>query len=98
MSNAPITCSRNSNLNFRTIEDTVVPLHYPIRDVRTGEEIRELLITKGTSVYLGLSAANRSTAIWGPDAAKFAPERWMGKMGANATLDDIKMPAVYSNM
>ncbi|KAF5368275.1 hypothetical protein D9615_010373 [Tricholomella constricta] len=87
----------------QTIEDTVVPLQYPIRDEATGKVTNELLITKGTAVYLGLAAANRSTAIWGADAGEFRPERWMGKAGhdlASATAEGkgTRLPGLYSNM
>jgi len=62
---------------LRMIEDCLVPLHFPIRNSKTGVETKELLITKGTSVHIGLGAANRSGAIWGPDASKLEPERWL---------------------
>ncbi|RDB16544.1 hypothetical protein Hypma_002917 [Hypsizygus marmoreus] len=82
----------------RAIEDTVVPLQYPIRDVKTGQEMHEILITKGTHVYVGLAAANRSAAIWGPDASVFRPERWFGKMGHESTAENTRLPGLYSNM
>jgi cytochrome P450 len=71
----------------------MVPLTYPIRSTITGEETKELLIQQGTAVYLGLSAANRSTAIWGPDAAEFKPERWF-----NRGPSESKLPGAYSGM
>jgi cytochrome P450 len=71
----------------------MVPLTYPIRSTITGEEIKELLIQQGTAVYLGLSAANRSTAIWGPDASEFKPERWL-----NRSQTESKLPGAYSGM
>jgi cytochrome P450 len=76
------------------MEDTVVPLQFSIRD-NTGAMIHELPIAKGTAVYLGLAAANRSTAIWGPDATEYKPERWLDKEG---TADNTKLPGIYSNM
>lgn len=82
----------------RTIEDTVVPLQFPICDARTGKTTRDLLVTKGTPVYLGLSAANRSTSIWGPDAAQFKPERWINKLGQESTFENTRLPGIYSNM
>ncbi|KAJ6622971.1 cytochrome P450 [Mycena sp. CBHHK59/15] len=77
----------------QTMKDVMVPLTYPIRSTVTGEETNQLLIEKGTSVYLGLSAANRSTAIWGPDAAEFKPERWL-----NRSQNDSKLPGAYSGL
>lgn len=81
----------------QTIEDCVVPLHFPIRDPKTGVETKELLITKGTSVYVGLGAANRSAAIWGPDASELKPERWLGKAVLDGTANSVKMPGIFSN-
>ncbi|KAJ7304515.1 cytochrome P450 [Mycena albidolilacea] len=77
----------------QTTKDVMVPLTYPIRSTITGEETKELLIEQGTAVYLGLSAANRSTAIWGPDAAEFKPERWL-----NRDPSGSKLPGAYSGM
>ncbi|KAJ7031887.1 cytochrome P450 [Mycena alexandri] len=77
----------------QTIKDVMVPLTYPIRSTIAGEEVKELLIKEGTTVYLGLSSANRSTAIWGPDAAEFKPERWLKR-----TQVESKLPGTYSGM
>ncbi|KAJ7438779.1 cytochrome P450 [Mycena galericulata] len=77
---------------LRTKKDVMVPLTYPIRSTITGEETNQLLIKEGTAVYLGLSAANRSTAIWG-FATEFKPERWL-KRAAN----ESKLPGAYSGM
>jgi len=83
----------------QTMEDTVVPLQYAIRDPATGAMTRELLITKGTAVYLGLAAANRSKAMWGPDGSEFKPERWSGKLGNEVnTPGGGRLPGLYSNM
>ena len=82
----------------RTMKDTVVPLQFPFTDLRTGREVREIVITKGTPVYVGLSATNRSTALWGPDAAAFKPERWMGHRAHESTVEKIKTPGIFSNM
>ncbi|KAF8217181.1 cytochrome P450 [Mycena galopus ATCC 62051] len=77
----------------QTMKDAMVPLTYPIRSTVTGEQTKELLIEEGTAVYLGLSAANRSTAIWGPDAGQFKPERWLKRIPTEA-----KLPGAYSGM
>lgn len=79
------------------MKDTVVPLQFPITDVKTGKEINELVIYKGTPVYIGIVASNRSTALWGPDASEFKPERWMDKLAHETTIDRIKTPGIFSN-
>jgi hypothetical protein len=69
-----------------------VPLHFPIRDPSTGAVTNELFITKGTHIYVGLVAANRSKAIWGPDVHEL-----IGKAVLEATKDSVKMPGIFSN-
>ncbi|KAG6873878.1 hypothetical protein C0995_009657 [Termitomyces sp. Mi166 len=88
---------RETLRQFTTMEDRIVPLKYPVYDA-TGNKTWSLLITKGTAVYLGLAAANRSTAIWGSDANEFKPERWTGKAGHELiTNEGARLPGVYSN-
>ncbi|PPR01290.1 hypothetical protein CVT24_006365 [Panaeolus cyanescens] len=79
-------------------KDVLVPLQYPIIDTKTGKEIREIMIHEGTTVYVGISALNRSKALWGPDAAEFKPQRWMGHQAYESTLDQIKTPGIFSNI
>ena len=40
-------------------------------------------VPKGTTIILAPWAINMSTDLWGPDAAEFNPERWMGPGRAN---------------
>lgn len=80
------------------MKDTVVPLQFPITNMKTGKEIHEIIIYKGTPVYIGMGATNRSTALWGPDAAEFKPERWMGHQAHESTVKQIKTPGIFSNM
>ena len=80
------------------MQDVVVPLQFPIKDKKTGKEVREILIVKGTPVYVGLAATNRSTSLWGDDAAEFKPERWMGRQAHESTIEQIKTPGIFSNM
>jgi cytochrome P450 len=80
------------------MQDTTVPLQFWIKDKKTGKEIREIVIYKGTPVYVGLGATNRSAALWGADVAEFKPERWMGRQAHESTVEQIKTPGVFSNM
>lgn len=78
-----------------------MPLTFPIIDPKTGEETRELFIKKGTSVYVGLAPANRSKAIWGPDADLIKPERWVNKFEGQefeGVDEKIKLPGILSNV
>ena len=80
------------------MRDAVVPLQFPIKDKKTGSEINEIVVRKGTSVYIGLGATNRSNSLWGEDAAEFKPERWMGHYAHESTVEQIKTPGIFSNM
>ncbi|KDR84663.1 hypothetical protein GALMADRAFT_55583 [Galerina marginata CBS 339.88] len=82
----------------QTMQDTVIPLQYPIKDVKSGTDIREIVVRKGTPVYVGLASTNRSTALWGPDAAEFKPERWIGRQAHESTVQEVKTPGIFSNM
>ena len=57
----------------------------------------ELLMTKGTLVYVGLGATYRSAAIWGPDASELKPEQWLRKALLDGTANSAKMPGIFSN-
>ncbi|KAL0070738.1 hypothetical protein AAF712_001959 [Marasmius tenuissimus] len=81
-----------------TTEDCVVPLQFPIPGERRGTEAKELLIRKGTPIYIGLSASNRSRAIWGDDVNELKPERWLGKTILESTENGVKMPGIFSNI
>ncbi|PPQ73814.1 hypothetical protein CVT26_012155 [Gymnopilus dilepis] len=76
----------------QTMEDTLLPLQYPIKDLKTGQDVYEVFVQKGTAVYVGLSSTNRSTTIWGPDATEFKPERWIGRQAHESTVEQVKTP------
>ncbi|KAI0072733.1 cytochrome P450 [Panus rudis PR-1116 ss-1] len=58
------------------LRDTVLPLSKPIKDI-DGNLVREVPISRGTSIAIGIYGFNRSTDIWGEDAAEWKPERWL---------------------
>jgi len=76
-------------------EDVVVPLAHPVTTV-DGSQLHELLIPKDTSVFVNVRGANRDTVIWGPDAAQWRPERWLGPLPQSVV--DAHVPGVYSNL
>ncbi|KAG9009832.1 hypothetical protein FRB94_013555 [Tulasnella sp. JGI-2019a] len=59
------------------IKDDRLPLLHPIRDPKTGEEVRSIMIKEGQTFHISSMAINRDTAFWGEDASKYRPERWM---------------------
>ncbi|KAF9498262.1 cytochrome P450 [Pleurotus eryngii] len=76
-----------------TAQDTIVPLKFPIHDMAIGSQ--ELRILKGTRVYVGIGAINRSEELWGTSANQFIPERWFNR--EDRTQHAFKMPGVYSD-
>lgn len=46
--------------------------------------ILDQFVPKGTDIIICPLATNTSTALWGPDAAKFTPDRWMAPGMANS--------------
>lgn len=60
-------------LNARTsVKDTTIP-------VGGGPDgLSPIFIPKGTTVSYSVWAMHRRTDLWGPDAAKFNPDRWAG--------------------
>ncbi|CAE6418632.1 unnamed protein product [Rhizoctonia solani] len=77
------------------IVDCTVPLRYPIKG-RNGEEVREIRVRKGTSIYVSIKEANRSKDTWGSDADEFRPERWLEKLPDS--VSEAKTSGVYSSM
>ena len=66
----------------------VLRLHSPvpltIRQASRNTTIVGQYIPKGTTIILAPGAVNEATALWGPDAEKFNPDRWMGPGKANS--------------
>ena len=46
--------------------------------------VSDVVIPPNTPLAVSFYAMNRSTRNWGPDAAKFVPERWLGSNEAKA--------------
>ncbi|KAJ3534255.1 hypothetical protein NMY22_g7007 [Coprinellus aureogranulatus] len=95
-----LTWSNLDGLPYRSLQgtplrDTVLPLHKPIMTT-DGEEITEIVVPKGTQVWISNLQCNRDTEIWGLDAASWKPERWLNPLPDSVI--DAKIPGVYSNM
>lgn len=72
-----------------------MPLTWPIRGV-DGKMIHEIFVPKGTNVFTSISASNQNKAIWGEDALKWKPERWLSPLPEAVSAAHI--PGVYSNL
>jgi len=60
--------------------DDVIPLSEPVCTV-SGKMTEGISIAKGTFISVPICAINRSSAIWGPDAKQFKPDRWLITFG-----------------
>lgn len=57
-------------------QDDIIPLSQPIVTV-SGSVIDSLPVERGLSIRIPIIGVNRSEALWGPDAARFDPTRWL---------------------
>lgn len=60
------------------------PVPVTLRETGRDTSILGQYVPKGTKVVLSPWAVNTSTSLWGPDADKFNPDRWMGPGKANS--------------
>ena len=60
------------------------PVPITVRDTRCDTSILGQYVPKGTKVILSPWAVNTATSLWGPDADKFNPDRYMGPGKANS--------------
>ena len=59
------------------------PVPITIREPARATSILGHYVPAGTKIMLSMWAVNNSTELWGPDAAEFKPERWLGPGRAN---------------
>ncbi|CEL56681.1 putative cytochrome P450 4d21 OS=Drosophila melanogaster GN=Cyp4d21 PE=3 SV=1 [Rhizoctonia solani AG-1 IB] len=77
-------------------EDTTIPLQYPVETPRG--KLTSIPIKKGTRVFMGISASNRYSRIWGDRAREFLPERWIGAKSEEVVQPGTHISGVYSSM
>lgn len=53
------------------------PVPLTIRDAARDTSILGNFVPKGTRIFIGIWAINKSKELWGPDADQFKPERWL---------------------
>lgn len=80
-----------------TRADVVLPLTTPITG-NDGLPITALHLPRNTNVHIGIAAANRDPAVWGPDAEDFKPKRWLERENGPQLGTKEKFPGVYSGM
>jgi cytochrome P450 len=73
--------------------DTVLKLSRPMV-LKDGSRVDEVPCPKGTIVYADIVSYNYSTAIFGPDADEFRPERWLNP----SVFESRTGPSVYAGL
>ncbi|PIL33317.1 cytochrome P450 [Ganoderma sinense ZZ0214-1] len=79
----------------RAMEDTVLPLHEPVRGT-DGTWLTEVAVPKGTVAILNLWACNTNKAVWGEDAHEWRPERFLAPLPRS--VEAARIPGVYANL
>ena len=59
-------------------QDDIIPFSIPFSS--SSSDNTSLVIAKGTVITSPIRALNRSSALWGPNAKEFVPERWLDDM------------------
>lgn len=73
-------------------EKATIPLGTPVEG-RDGTLIDSVHLPKGSVIFVPIMCVNTSTAIWGPDAAKFHPDRF-----DNLPAESNAVPGVWGNL
>lgn len=76
-------------------KDMVLPLSKPIVGLN-GKEITQVMVPKGTNIILSLLGSNTNPDLWGEDANKWKPERWLSSLPE--TVSEAHMPGIYSHL
>ncbi|KAG2039491.1 cytochrome P450 [Suillus americanus] len=69
--------------------DDVIPLSEPVR-TESGKMTDSISIGKGTLITIPGVTINRSSAIWGPDAKEFKPDRWLTEDGISGKAKEVQ--------
>ncbi|KAJ3820397.1 cytochrome P450 [Lentinula raphanica] len=78
-----------------TLKDAVLPLSKPTTD-DDGKEIQEVMVPRGTTIFISIYNANRNEELWGPDANEWKPERWLAPLPE--TVTQARVPGIYSHL
>jgi cytochrome P450 len=79
---------------YSATEAISIPLSAPI-ELSNGELVSEVPIAKGQTVLVSIEAVNHDPAIWGPDADKWVPERWLE--GLPPSVQAAGVPGAFSH-
>lgn len=71
------------NIRREAFEDDVLPLSKPVQTT-SGTSTSEIIVAKGQGIHIPTTCINTSEDLWGPDAAEYKPERWLGELSPGA--------------
>ena len=85
---APVTSEAIDRLPFlHAVCSEVLRVYSPValtlREAAHDTSIQDQFVPAGTKIIISAWGVHSSTDLWGPDAAKFNPDRWMGPGRAN---------------
>ena len=73
-----MTFESSLHLSFSQVNvDDSLPLSQPVRTA-SGEFVDSVFVAKGTTIRIPIIGINMSEELWGSDAGKFDPKRWLG--------------------
>jgi len=82
-------CEYTLTIGLQAAKDDVIPLSEPVR-TESGEMTDNITVAKGTLITIPVAAINRSSAIWGPDAKEFKPDRWLSEDGISGKAKEVQ--------
>ncbi|KAJ7757833.1 cytochrome P450 [Mycena olivaceomarginata] len=88
-------CSPGSQPCTRTQKDVALTTSTPITTL-DGSTATEIPIPARTEVIVSILASNRNPDIWGSDALKWKPERWLSPLSKSVT--EANLPGIYSHL
>ena len=75
------------------MEDDTIPLTHPIRTA-SGILVDKIFVAKGAFIRIPIAGVNKSETLWGPDAAKFDPGRWLVSDGESKSTMTGRMEEI----
>ncbi|KAG7085443.1 hypothetical protein E1B28_003004 [Marasmius oreades] len=86
----PVPFVRRTAVKERTL------LYSPVSRERATEDHSTASVTVpvGTTLFVGIAAANRLESIWGADAKEWRPERWLSN--ERKSEPTVRLPGIYA--
>ncbi|KAJ3964220.1 cytochrome P450, partial [Lentinula raphanica] len=76
-------------------QDTALPLQKPVVGL-DGTKMHEVMVPKGTTVFISVLNANRNSELWGEDSTQWNPDRWLSPLLPEVAK--ARIPGIYSHL